>query len=80
MTTETGSLVGNRPLRMKKALLHNIALVTPCVSSNLDDAARHKVQCLTATIERKTNKDRGWFPSIYSSFSLPTTVCGEAGP
>ena len=41
ITTEAGALLDNHPRLENKALLLDIAIVNPCVGSNLGNAARH---------------------------------------
>ena len=65
VTTEAGAFFNNHPQRKNKVLLLGIAIVNPCVSSNLKNAARHTGKHLADAVERKKNKNRG-------SFLLPT--------
>ena len=41
ITTEAGALLDNHPRLKNKALLLDIAIVNPCIGSNLGNAARH---------------------------------------
>ena len=77
ITTEAEALFDNHPRRKNKALLLDIAIVNPCASSNLENAARHAGKRLADAVERRKNKYRGSFPATYSLFSLAMSTCGE---
>ena len=80
MTTEAGALFGDDPRHKGKALLLDLTIVNPCVSSNLEGAARQTGKHLADAAERKINKYRGSFPATYSLLSLAMSTCGELGP
>ena len=79
-TQEAGErFVSNRRLKEQAPLL-DITTVNPCVSSNLDNAARHAGKQLAHAVQRKNNRYRGSFPAAYSLFLLAMSTCGKAGP
>ena len=80
VTTEAGALFGSDPRHKGKALLLDLTIVNPCVSSNLEGAARQTGKHLADAVERKKNKYRGSFPATYSPLPLATSTCGELGP
>ena len=79
-TTEAGALFGSNPRRKDKALLLDLTIVNPCVSSNLENSAREAGKHLTDAVERKNNKYRGSFPATYSLLPLAMSTCGEVSP
>ena len=79
ITTEAGELFDNHPRLKNKTLLLDIAIVNPCVDSNLGNAARHVEKHVANAVERKKNKYRGSFPATYFLFALAMSTCGEVG-
>ena len=63
-----------------KALLLDLTIVNPCVSTNLENAARQAGKHLADAVERKKNKYRGSFPATYSLLPLAMSTSGEVGP
>ena len=61
VTTEAGVLFDNDPR-------HNLTIVNPWVSSNLEGAAGQTRKHVDDAVERKNIKYRGSFPTTYSSF------------
>ena len=59
LTAEAGALFGSLPRRKDKALLLDISIVSPCISSNLDNAACCAGKKLADAVERWNNKYRG---------------------
>ena len=80
VTTEAGALFDNDPQHKNKALLLDLAIVNPCVSSNLEGAARQTGKHLADAVERKKNKYRGSFSATYSLLPLAMSTCGELSP
>ena len=80
MTTEAGALFNNDPLHKHKALLLDLTVFNPCVSSNLEGAVRQTGKHLADVVERKKNKYRGPFPATYSLLPLAMSTCGEVHP
>ena len=70
VTTEAGALFDNEPRHKDKALLLDLTIVNPCVSSNLVGAARQTGKHLADAVGRKENKYRGSFPATYSLLPL----------
>ena len=79
VTTEAGAPSDNDPRHKDKALKLNLTIVNPCVSSNLEGAARQTGKYLADAVERKKIKYRGSFPATYSLL-LAMSTCGELGP
>ena len=79
VTTEAGALFGCKFDRKDKELLLDIAIVRLCVSSNLNDVARHAGKYLVNAIEWKINKEWGSFLPIYSIFLFAMMTRGDAG-
>ena len=75
--TEVEQLLDNHPRRKNKPLLHDITIVNPCASFNLENASGHAEKHLADALERKQNRYRGSFPATYSLFSLIMSTCGE---
>ena len=80
MTNEAGTLFDNDPRLKGKALLLDITIVNPCVSSNLEGAARQTGKHLTDAVELKKNIYRVLFPATYILLPLAMSTCGELGP
>ena len=80
VTTQAGALFANDPRHKGKALLLDLTLVKPCVSSNLEGVARKTGKHLADAVERKRNKYRGSFPANYSLLPFDISTCGELGP
>ena len=59
VTTEAGALFSGNPRLKDKALLLDLTIVNPCVSTNLANAARQAGKHLANAVERKKNKYRG---------------------
>ena len=79
ITTEAGTLFDKHPPRKNKALLLDITNVNRCISSNLENAARHEEEHPTDAVEGKINTHRGSFPATYSLLPLAKSTCGEGG-
>ena len=79
ITTAAGELLDNHLRRNNKALLLDITIVNPFVSSNLENATRHAGKYLANAVERKENKYWGSFPATYSFLPLTMSTCGEVG-
>ena len=80
VTTEAGALFANDPQQNGNALLLDLTLANPCVSSNLEGAARKTGKHLADAVERKRNNYRGSFPATYSLLPFGMSTCGELGP
>ena len=80
VNAEAGALCDNDPRHKDKALLLDLTIVKPCVSSNLEGAAQQTGKHLADAVERKKNKYRGSFAATYSSLPLTISTCGELGP
>ena len=80
VTTEAGgALFRGNPRLKDKALLLDLTIVNPCVSTNLANAARQAGKHLADAVQRKKNKYRGSVPATYSLLSLAMSTCGEVG-
>ena len=73
------ALSDNHPRRKSKVLRLDTAIVNPCASFNLENAARHTGKHLADAVEWMKNKYRGSFPASYSLFPLSMSTCGEVG-
>ena len=80
VTTEAEELFDNDPRHKGKALLLDLTIVNPCVSSNFESAARQTGKHLADAVERKKNKHRGLFPATNSLLPLAMPTCGDLGP
>ena len=69
VTTEAGALFDNDPQHKDKALLLDLAIVNPCVSSNLEGAARQTGKHLADAVEWNKNKYCARSPLPTPSFS-----------
>ena len=76
MAMEAGALFGNDPRQKGKALLLDLTIVNPCVSSNVEGAVLQTVKHLADAAEREKNKYRGSFPATYSLLPLAISTCG----
>ena len=61
-------------------MLLDLTIVNPCVSSNLEGAARQTGKHLADAVERKKNKYRGSFLATDSLLPLAMSTCGELDP
>ena len=77
ITTEPGTFFDNHPRRKNAALILEITIANPCVSSNLENAASHAGKQLADAVERKKNKCRGSFPASYALLPLAMSTCGK---
>ena len=64
ITTKAAALFDNHRRCKNKTLLLDITIVNPCVSSNLENAARHAEKYFSNAVERKKNKYRDSFPAV----------------
>ena len=80
VTTEVGALFDNDLRHKDKALLLDVTIVNPCVSSNLEGAARKTGKHLADAVGRRKTKYRGSFPATYPLLPLAMSTCGELGP
>ena len=63
MTTESGALFRGNPRLKDKALLLDLTIANPCMSTSLANAARQAGKHLADAVQRKKNKYRGSFPA-----------------
>ena len=80
LTAEVKALSDNHPQRKNKALIFDIIIVNPFVTSNMKNAARHIGKHHADAVKRKKNKYRGSFLATYSLLPFAISTCGEAGP
>ena len=64
---------------MNKALLYDITIVNPCMSSNLENAAHDAGEQPADEVERKKTKYGGSCPATYSLIPLGVLMCDEVG-
>ena len=62
VTTETGALFRGNPRLKDKALLLDLTIVNPCVSTNLANAARQAGKHLADAVQRKKTQVSGLVP------------------
>ena len=80
ITAETGGLYDNHPLDARiRPFLLDIAIVNPCASSNLANAAHVAETHLTDAVERMKTQYGGSFPATYSLVPLALLTCGGVG-
>ena len=80
LTTEARAVFLSDPRLKDKALLLDLTIVNPCVSTNLENAARQPGKHLADAVKRKKNNYWGSFPATYSLLPLAMSTCGEVGP
>ena len=73
---ETVALFDTYPRRNHKILLLDIAIVNPCINSNLESTVLHGGKHLSNAVERKNNKYRCPFPVTYSLLPVDMSTCG----
>ena len=79
VTTEAGALFRGNPRLKNKALLLDLTIVNPCVSTNLANATCQPGKHFTDVVKRKKNKYRGSFSATYSLLHHTMSTCGEVG-
>ena len=77
-TTKARTLLDNHSRLKNKVILLDITIVTPCDGPSLENEARVGKHFADA-VERKKNKNWGWYPATYSLVRLAMSTCGEAG-
>ena len=74
------TLLDRHPRRKNNVLLLDIAIVSPWVSSNLENVLCHPGKHTANPVEQKKSKYRDSFPAIYSLLPLAVSTCGETEP
>ena len=82
LRTEVGAFLDSHTRQKNKALLLNLTIVNPFVSTNMDNAARLRGKHLADAVGRKKNTCTlsGLFHATYCILPLAMSTCGEAGP
>ena len=80
LTTEIEAFFDSHPRRKTKALLLDLTLVIPFVSSNLENAARHPEKYVADAVERKKNMYRSMLVPRYLLLPLVMSMCDEVDP